>query len=89
MLRFHQLYPLLNGKRFKFMMPMKLSLQIETLDTDLNIDLSSQQYRAGVSGSPTSAFELVRAQEQFYSRKVSLKRRMQCPPCDVPRKFAW
>ena len=84
---FHPLYLLVNDKRFTFKMPMKLSLHIETLDAELNIDLSSQQYRAGISGSPTSAVELVRVQEQFYSRKGSLKRRMQRPPRDVPCKF--
>jgi hypothetical protein len=65
---------LVDGKPLKFAIPRKVMLLTKTLEKPVVIELSSQGYRAPISGLPRSVLDLLDIQEIFFCRKGSSKR---------------
>jgi hypothetical protein len=72
---FPSLYFLVNGRPFTFSMPKKVSVRVKDLNESLEILLCNQSQRARISGSPMSIVNLCKAQDNFYCRTGSRKRR--------------
>jgi hypothetical protein len=73
---FPSLYFLVNGRPVTFSMPKKVSVRVTDLNESIEILLCNQSQRARISGSPMSIVNLCEAQENFYCRFGSRKRRV-------------
>jgi hypothetical protein len=73
---FQSLFFMVDGKPVTFSMPKKVNVRVEDLDSPIEILLCDKSHRAKISGSPMSITDLLEAQNSFYCRRGTRKRRI-------------
>ncbi|KAH8704513.1 hypothetical protein GQ44DRAFT_732312 [Phaeosphaeriaceae sp. PMI808] len=73
---YRSLHFMVNGKPLAFAMPKKLSVRVKDLSSPIEVLLCDETHKATISGLPMSITDILQAQQNFYRRKGTRKRRI-------------